>query len=319
MALAVSPVAAAHAASIATTDHHGGHHGHHGHHHRSHHDDKPSTAFYANDFAGRLTTVRVSKGRVTSTPLVRVASPIWWRTFYLTPTAAAGDWVVGVFSGGQADLTDAPRLFAFDTATKTLDWLTKASTRFSSPVVNAAKKPRVFYLAGNTVRQATASGGHDHRLYKAPHGWTITALTVTGTDDPYVALTRTTGPTDSTYVVHLTKTPKTVIAKAPGSVTALALSPDTKTLAVSREKPSGDSVLTLNSEARGGLQKTLIGLGRTAQISWSGDGHTLAVDPQEWGGWLLVDALSGVTSFPTAFQPYGGGVFAPTPASSKDD
>jgi Tol biopolymer transport system component len=141
---------------------------------------------------------------------------------------------------------------------------------------------------------------------------------VAGTAAPYVALTRTAvlKHRTKTYVVHLAKTPKTVIAKAPGSVTALALSPDTKTLAVSRVKPSGDSVLTLNAEERGGMQKTLAGLGKTSEVSWSGDGNTLAVDPQEWGGVLLVDLVSGSTGFPTAIQPYGGSVFAPAPAGN---
>jgi hypothetical protein len=33
---------------------------------------------------------------------------------------------------------------------------------------------------------------------------------------------------------------------------------------------------------------------------------------------LLVDLVSGTTSFPTAIQPYGGGVFAPAAAGSDD-
>jgi Tol biopolymer transport system component len=137
---------------------------------------------------------------------------------------------------------------------------------------------------------------------------------------PYVALTRTTGillTTTTTYVVQLTKQPKTVIATAPGSVSALAASPDGKTLAVSRVKPTGDSVMTLNSEASGGLQKTLPNLGMTSEMSWSTDGKTLAVDPQEWGGWTLVDVASGQSSYPSAMQPYGGGVFGPPPATPK--
>jgi hypothetical protein len=276
-----------------------------------------SVVFYANDSLGELTAVTVKNGKATSSPLASVASPVWWRTFYLTPTAASADWVVGVFSGDQKDLTDPPRLFAFDPATKTLNWLTKASKRFHSPVVDAARKAHVFYVAGSTVRQATPAATRDHAIYSAPKGWSITALTVAGKAAPYVALTHTTVLTHqtSTYVIHLGISPKTVIAKAPGSITALALSPDTKTLAVSRVKPSGDSVLTLNAEVRGGMQKTLAGLGKTSALSWSNDGLTLAVDPQEWGGLLLVDLVSGTTSFPTAIQPYGGGVFAPAPAS----
>jgi hypothetical protein len=279
-----------------------------------------SVVFYANNSSGELTAVTYKKGKATSTTLASVPSPVWWRTFYLTPTSASGDWVVGVFSGDQKDLTDPPRLFAFDPATKTLNWLTKASRRFHSPVVDSRRKTHVFYVAGSTVCRATTSGTRNHAIYRAPHGWSITALTVAGTAAPYVALTRTAvlKHRTKTYVVHLAKTPKTVIAKAPGSITALALSPDTKTLAVSRVKPSGDSVLTLNAEERGGMQKTLAGLGKTSEVSWSGDGNTLAVDPQEWGGVLLVDLVSGTTSFPTAIQPYGGGVFAPAAAGSDD-
>jgi Tol biopolymer transport system component len=133
-------------------------------------------------------------------------------------------------------------------------------------------------------------------------------------------LTRTTGlllPKTSTYVLQLTKRPKKVVATAPGSVSALAVSPDGATLAVSRVKPTGDSVLTLNSEASGGLQKTLPNLGMTSEMSWSADGKTLAVDPQEWGGWTLVDVASGQSSYPSAMQPYGGGVFGPAPATTK--
>jgi hypothetical protein len=299
-ALTMSPVAFTHAAAVTPTDHHA---------------ESSAVAFYANNSSGELTAVTFSKDKATSTPLASVASPVWWRTFYLTPTSASADWVVGVFSGDQKDLTDPPRLFAFDPATKTLNWLTKASRRVHSPVVDSARKPHVFYVAGSTVRRATTSGTRDHAIYQAPHGWTITALTVAGKAAPYVALTHTALLTrPKTYVVHLTKRPKTVIANAAGSITALALSPDTLTLAVSRVKPSGDSVLTLNAEAPGGMQKTFASLGRTSEISWSGDGNTLAVDPQEWGGLLLVDLVSGTTSFPTAIQPYGGGVFAPAPA-----
>jgi hypothetical protein len=303
VALAVSPAALAHGAAVTPASHGG---------------DKTSVVFYANDARGELTAVTFNKNKATSTPLASFASPVWWRTFYLTPTAASGNWVVGVFSGDQKDLTDSSRLFAFNPATKTLNWLAKASQRFHSPVVDSARKPHVFYVAGSAVRQVTTSGAHDHAVYRAPHGWTITALTVAGTAAPYVALTHTALLTPTTtYVVRLTKSPKTVIAKTPGSVTALALSPDTKTLAVSRVKPSGDSVLTLNAEATGGMQKTLAGLGRTSEVSWSSDGLTLAMDPQEWGGLLLVDLASGSTSFPTAIQPYGGGVFAPAPAGKN--
>jgi Tol biopolymer transport system component len=196
--------------------------------------------------------------------------------------------------------------------------------RFRSPVVTAAKKPKVYYLAGATVREATTSGKHDHRVYRAPHGDTITALTVAGSSSPYIALTRTTGIlalTSTTSVVELTRTPKTVIASSAGSVTALALSPDAKTLAVSRVKSTGDSVLTLSPQARGGLQRTLPNVGTTSQLSWSGDGGTLAVDPQQWGGWTLVTVANGAMSYPSAMQPYGGGVFAPgsTVDGSGDD
>jgi WD40 repeat protein len=283
-----------------------------------HHADQPSVVFYANDTRGELTAVtfHTDKDKATSAPLASVASPVWWRTFYLTPTAASADWVVGVFSGDQKDNTDAPRLFAFDPATKTLHWLTKASRRVRSPVVDSARTPHVFYVAGSTVRRATTSGARDHAVYRAPHGWSITALTVAGKAAPDVALSSTGVLTrrTRTYVVQLAKSPKTVVAKTPGSITALALSPDTKTLAVSRVKPTGDSVLTLNTLAAGGMQKTLPGVGNTSEVSWSADGGTLAVDPQEWGGVLLVDLASGTTSFPTALQPYGGGVFAAAPA-----
>jgi hypothetical protein len=283
------------------------------------------TVFYANDSSGDLTSVTYADGKATHKILTKVASPVWWRTFYLTPTAAAGAWVVGSFSGGQSDILDAPRLFAFDPATAKLHWLTLPSSRVHSPVVDARKKkPRVYYVSGATVRRSTPTGTHDHRIYTAPSGWSISALTVAGTAFPYVALTRTTGllfPTSSTYVVHLTTTPKTVIPTVAGSVTALALSPNGLTLAVSRVIPDGDSVLTLNAEAPGGLQKTLPNLGKTSEVSWSTDGRTLAVDPQEWGGWMLVDVASGITSFPTAMQRYGGGVFAPaaTADSGHDD
>jgi hypothetical protein len=302
VALTLSSVALAQAAAVAPA---------------AHQAKSSSVVFYANDSNGELTAVTFNNGKATSTPLASVASPIWWRTFYLTPTSASGDWVVGVFSGDQKDLTDPPRLFAFDPATKTLNWLTKASKRFHTPVVDSARKAHVFYVAGSSVRQATTSGTRDHAIYRAPHGWSITALTVAGKAAPYVALTRTASLTHrtSTYVVHLANSPKTVIATAPGSITALALSPDAKTLAASRVKPSGDSVLTLNSEARGGMQKTVAGLGKTSAVSWSADGSTLAVDPQEWGGLLLLDLAGGTTSFPTAIQPYGGGVFAPAPAA----
>jgi hypothetical protein len=308
LALAPVPSASAHAAADK-----GGHHGGH--------KDKAtaSTTFYANDSAGALTAITWQNGSAKRKELTRVASPVWWRTFYLTPTAAAGAWVVGVLSGGQSDTVDAPRLFAFDPATGTLHWLTKASVLFRSPVVTAAKKPKVFYLAGATVREASTSGGHDHRVYSAPHGDTITALTVAGGSAPYIALTRTTGillPTSTTSVVQLTPRPKTVIASGAGSVTALALSPDAKTLAVSRVKSTGDSVLTLSPQARGGLQRTLPNVGTTSQLSWSGDGRTLAVDPQQWGGWTLVTVANGTTSYPSELQPYGGGVFAPGSTAS---
>jgi hypothetical protein len=287
-----------------------------------HHKDTKQTSvmFYANNAHGDLSAVTLTNGKVTSTSLTHVASPVWWRTFYLTPTASAGDWVVGTFSGDQKDILDPPRLFAFDTATKTLNWLAKPSWQLRAPVVTATKKPRVYYLSGSTVREATTAAAHDRRVYTAPRGWSISALTEARKGKPYVALTRTTGillTTTSTYVVHLTKQPTTVMPISTGSVSALAVSPDGSTLAVSRVKPTGDSVLTLNSGATGSLQKTLPNLGRTSQMSWSADGKTLAVDPQEWGGWMLVDVASGQSSYPSAMQPYGGGVFGPPPATTK--
>jgi hypothetical protein len=288
-----------------------------------HKDDKTSVVFYANDSRGNLSAVTLTNGKVTSRPLASVASPVWWRTFYLTPTAAAGDWVVGLFGGDQTDVVDAPRMFAFDPTTKSLHWLAKPSWGLRSPVVTAAKKPRVYYLSGSTVREATTTATLDHRVYTAPTGWTISALTVAGTSVPYVALTRTTGlllPTTSTYVVELSKKPKTVIAQTPGSISALALSPDGKTLAASRVKSTGDSVLTLTAVVKGGRQKTLPNLGTTSEMSWSSDGKTLAVDPKEWGGWTLVNVVTGTSSYPSAMQPYGGGVFGPaTTSESRKD
>jgi dipeptidyl aminopeptidase/acylaminoacyl peptidase len=287
------------------------------HHHK---DQQPSTVFYANDARGELRAVTLTDGRVSSTALAHVASPVWWRTFYLTPTAAAGDWVVGMFSGDQKDVLDAPRMFAFDPTTKTLNWLAKPSFALRSPVVTATKQPEVYYLSGSTVRETTTAATHDHLVYTAPSGWRISALTVSPKAVPYVSLTRTTGlllPTTTTYVVQLAPKPKTVLASAPGWVSALAISPDGATLAVSRVKPTGDSVLTLNAEAKGGLQKTLPNLGMTSQMSWSPDGTTLAVDPEEWGGLTLVDVATGRSSYPGAMQPYGGGVFGPLPTTTK--
>jgi hypothetical protein len=305
-ALALSPALSAQASAERPADHHG--------------NRETPLLFYANDSSGDLSAVRFARGKATRTTLATVASPVWWRTFYLTPNDAAGDWVVGSFSGDQKDVVDAPRLFAFDLAGKALHWLAAPSWRLRSPVVTAARHQRVFYLAGATVRQATTSGARDHRVYRAPRHWTITALTVAHRSAPYVALTRTSGaPTPTTYVVHLTERPQTVIATAPGSVSALALSPDEKTLAVSRVKPNGDSVLTLTARARGGLHKTLPNLGMTSQMSWSGDGRSLAVDPQEWGGWVLVDVVRVRSSYPSAMRSYGGGVFAPQqPAGSRE-
>jgi Tol biopolymer transport system component len=212
------------------------------------------------------------------------------------------------------DTTDPPRMFAYNTATKALRWLAPRSWSDRSPVVDTEKVPRVFYVAGTTVRKISTKRTKSRKVFSAPKGWRITALTVAGTAAPYVALTRSTGDTPATattYVVHLTAVPVTVMPRTPGSVTALALSPDTKTLAVSRTKPNGDSALSLQAEAHGGLWKALPTVGTTDQMSWSPTGDTLAVDPEQWGGWTLVTVLTGATSYPMAVQPYGGGIFAP--------
>jgi hypothetical protein len=308
VALAMSPVATAHA-SATTIAHKGG----------EKPKDSASVQFYAHDSLGHLAQVSVAGAKTKAKALTTVISPVWWRTFYLTPTAAAGSWVVGVFSGDQKDVVDPPRLFAFDPATKAFHWLTRPSSRYRSPVVDTERKPKVFYVAGTTVREATTSGASDHSVFSAPSGWTISALSVGSAGAPYIALTHNSGTTPATatsYVVHLATTPSRVIAASPGSVTALALSPDAKTLALSRVMPSGDSVLTLSPQARGGLQKTLPNVGKTSQVSWSGDGHTLAVDPQEWGGWMLVNIATRATSYPSALQPYAGGIFVPTAATN---
>jgi hypothetical protein len=306
LTLAMSPVASAHAAARTVAD-------------NGRHKAAAPIAFYAHDSQGHLDSVVFAHAKATSKALTSAVSPVWWRTFYLTPTSAAGSYVVGVFSGDQTDAVDPPRLFAFNVATKSLTWLTKPLSGLRSPVVDTEKTPEVFYLAGATVREVTTRGTHDHLVYRAPLGWSVSALTVAGTAAPYVAVTRTLTAllsTTSTYVVRLTATPRTVIKAAPGSVTALALSPNTKTLAVSRVRPTGDSVLTLTAERSGGLQRTLPNVGRTSQLSWSGDGRTLAVDPQQWGGWTLVTVATGTGSYPTAMQPYGGGVFVPGATSS---
>lgn len=299
VALAVGPVAGAQAST--------------------HRDAEPHAAvaarlaFYANGSHNRLMKVTISGGRVAAKALVAANSPVWWRTFYLTPTSTAGSWVVGSFSGDQKDTTDPPRMFAFDTATGRLRWLARRSWQYHSPVVDAEKTPVVFYVAGRTVRRISAAGVRSHRVFSAPRGWTISALTVAGTAAPDVALTRNTGPTVATartYVVALTKTPTTVLPTTRGTVTALALSEDTKTLAISRVKPDGDSVLTLQARSPGGLVKTLPAVGETAELSWDPAGDMLAVDPEQWGGLTLVYVATGTTSYPTAMQPYGGAIFA---------
>jgi hypothetical protein len=276
--------------------------------------------FYANGTHARLMTVTLKGKRAKAKTLVAAASPVWWRNFYLTPTSAAGPWVVGSLSGDQTDTADAPRMFAYDTVTRSLRWLAPRSWTYRSPVVDAEKTPEIFYLAGTTVRKVSTRGTRSSKVFTAPKGWTITALTVAGTAAPYAALTHNAGPTPltaTTYVVRLTAAPVTVMTRTPGSVTALALSPDTKTLAISHTKPDGDPVLTLQAEARGGVSKPLPDVGVTDQMSWDPTGDTLAVDPQQWGGWSLVKVSTGATSYPMAVQPYGGGIFAPQAAVGK--
>ncbi len=302
VALALSPVAGVQATT----------------HARSERSAAARVRFYANGTQTRLLTVTLTPRRAKARTLVTAASPVWWRNFYLTPTSAAGPWVVGSLSGDQADTTDPPRMFAYNTATKSLRWLAARSWSYRSPVVDTEKVPRVFYVDGTTVRKISTRRTRSRQVFSAPKGWTITALTVAGTAAPYVALTHNTGLTQATaktYVVQLAATPVTVMPRTRGSVTALSLSPDTRTLAVSRTKPDGDAVLTLQAEARGGLSKTLPEVGTTDQMSWDSAGDTLAVDPKQWGGWTLVTVASGVTSYPMAVQPYGGGIFAPRSAA----
>jgi hypothetical protein len=303
-ALAFSPLAGAQAATQARSDHH----------------SAATLSFYANGSHNRLLAVTVNEERATARTLVVAASPVWWRAFYLTPTSAAGPWVVGSFSGGQTDTVDPPRMFAYDTVTRSLRWLAPKSWTSHSPVVDTEKVPQIFYVAGATVRKVSTSGTRTSKVFTAPKGWAITALTVAGTAAPYVALTRNAGPTPATahtYVVQLTASPTTAIPRGPGSVTALALSPDSRTLAVSRTKPNGDSVLTLQARAKGGVSKLLPDVGMTHQMSWDPAGDMLAVDPQQWGGWTLVTVSTGATSYPMAVQPYGGGIFAPQAAAGK--
>ena len=290
---------------------------------RAHAGKHPATAkvrFYANGTQTRLLKVTLKGDRAKAKTLVTAVSPVWWRNFYLTPTSAAGPWVVGSLSGDQMDIADPPRMFSYDTATKSLRWLAARSWAYRSPVVDSEKVPKIFYVDGTTVRRVSTRGTRSHKVFTAPTGWTITALTVAGTAAPYVALTHDLGPlplTATTYVVQLTATPVTVMRRTPGSVTALALSPDTRTLAISHTKPDGDSVLTLQSRAHGGLSRTLPDVGATDQMSWDSAGDTLAVDPQQWGGWTLVTVSTGATSYPMAVQPYGGGIFAPQATAGK--
>ncbi|HEX3906493.1 MAG TPA: hypothetical protein VHW92_01025 [Mycobacteriales bacterium] len=298
-ALALSPVVGAHATTQVSSD------------------KQPTAklAFYANGTQTRLLSVTLKGNRAKARTLVTAASPVWWRTFYLTPTSAAGRWVVGSLSGDQTDTDDPPRMFAYNRVTRSLRWLAPRSRTYRSPVVDAEKVPEVFFVSGATVRKVSTRGTHNSKVFSAPKGWNITALTVAGTAAPYVALTHNTGltpATATTYVVQLAPTAAvTVIPRTPGSVTALALSPNTKTLAVSRTKQDGDSVLSLQAEAHGGVSTALPAVGTTDQMSWDSTGDTLAVDPQQWGGWTLVTVSTGATSYPKAVQPYGGGIFAP--------
>jgi hypothetical protein len=304
VALAISPALSANAATVVAADR----------------GKAGAPTFYANGSHDRLLRVILQGKKATSKTLVTAASPVWWRSFYLTPSSAAGDWVVGALSGDQRDTTDPPRLFEYNTAAKSLKWLKPRSWAYRAPVVDTEKVPKVFYIAGNTVREISTAVAHDHLVFSAPHGWKISALTVAGTAEPYVALTHNTGATVATAttdVVQLTSTPTPVLPQTTGTVSALALSPDTSTLAISRIKTDGDSVLTLQAMSHDGVAKTLPDVGETSQLSWDSAGDTLAVDPQQWGGWTLVTILTGETAYPKAMQPYGGGIFAPVP-TGKD-
>ena len=275
-----------------------------------------SLSFYANDAHDDLVSVTVAGNRAKTAVLVTEPSPSWWRPYYLTPSSVSGTWVVGTFGGDQADTTDDSRLFAVDTATRRIHWLTVWGTANRSPAAGAGRVPQVYYLRGGTVRAVTATGGEDHQVFRAPAGWKITALTASGTAAPYVALTRNPGPTPltaTTQVEQLTRPVMPVLPVEPGSITALASSPDTRTLAVSTVEPAGQSVLRLRPVERGGLRATLPDVGETRQVSWDGTGSTLAVDPLPWGGTTLVDVRTGRTSYPPSLQRFGAEVLAPVP------
>jgi hypothetical protein len=148
----------------------------------------------------------------------------------------------------------------------------------------------------------------------APTGWQITGLTVTGTAVPYVALTHNEGTsplTATTEVEQLTAKPTVVVPVTRGSLTALALSPDGRTLAMSLVSPSGGSTLSLRAVAHGGIHRTLPAVGDTTQMSWDTSGDILAVNPQQWGGTTLVNLTTTTTSYPPALQPYGAAVLTP--------
>jgi hypothetical protein len=280
----------------------------------AHHHGSKSVSFYANDARGDLVRVTVTAGRAQAAELATERSPVWWRRFYLTPNAAAGRWVVGTFSGDQHDITDDSRLFAYSLTTRRLQWLTAWGTGNYSPVVNAARLPDVYYVSGATVREVSTGATGDHRVFTAPAGWQITGLTVAGTAAPYVALTHNAGTspvTETTEVEQLTAKPTVVVPVNHGSVTALALAPNTLTLAMSLVTPNGNSTLSLHAVAHGGTHRTLPGIGDTTQMSWTTRGDTLAVNPQQWGGTTLVNLTTATTSYPPALQPYGADVLAP--------
>ncbi|HEX3906757.1 MAG TPA: hypothetical protein VHW92_02365 [Mycobacteriales bacterium] len=280
----------------------------------AHHHGSTGPAFYANDGRGDLVRVTVTGGRAQVARLAFEPSPVWWRPFYLTPNSATGSWVVGTFRGDQHDTTDNSRLFAYNGTTRRVQWLTAWAAGNQSPVVDAAKVPDVYYVSGTTVREVSTSAIGDHRIFTAPTGWQITGLTVAGTAAPYVALTHNEGAsplTATTEVEQLTSTPTVVVPITHGTVTALALSPDGRSLAMSLVSPSGGSTLSLRAVAHGGIHRTLPAVGNTTQMSWDTSGDTLAVNPQQWGGTTLVNLTTAMTSYPSALQPYGADVLIP--------
>lgn len=278
------------------------------------HHATPSASYYANDVSGDLVRVSLSGERAHADRLATEPSPVWWRRFYLTPSSAAGTWVVGTFGGDQHDTTDDSRLFAYDSAARRVAWLTAWAADDHTPVVNTAKVPDVYYISGATVREVSTRATDDHRVFTAPTGWQITGLTVAGTAAPYVALTHDAGPgapTATTEIEQLAARPTVTMPVTRGSVTALALSPDTRTLAVALVTPNGNSALTLRAVAHGGRHSTLPEVGDTSQMSWDTAGDTLAVNPQQWGGTTLINLTTGMTSYPPALQPYGADTIVP--------